>query len=258
MLLTIDCGNTNITLGIFNEDKLISRFRITTKQARTSDEYMIVFYNLLRSNELEITNITDVVISSVVPSIMHSLNNSIYKLFKVKPLIVGPGNKTGIKINADNPKEVGADRIVNVTAAYHQYHKACLIIDFGTATTFDYVDDEGTFKYTIITPGIELAANALSNNAAKLPQIEITMPKTILATNTINGMKAGLIYGYIGQVEYIITRIKKELNQDFLVIATGGLGRIIKDNSEMVNIYNRNLAFYGMKYIYENTKKALK
>lgn len=253
MLLTIDVGNTNITLGVFNENELSATFRITTKEKRTSDEFKILIYNLLISDNLNPKDITEVIISSVVPNIMHSLTNSIKKLFKVDPLIVGPGIKTGIAINAENPKEVGADRIVNVTAAYNKYRKACLVIDFGTATTFDYVSDKGIFEYTVIVPGVEIAGNALSSNAAKLPAIEIKTPKTILAKNTITGMQAGLMYGYIGQVEYIIKQIKKELGKDMLVIATGGLGREFNTHSDLIEVYDRNLAFYGMKIIYDKT-----
>ena len=257
MLLTVDAGNTNITLGVFDQNELRSTFRITTKENRTSDEFKILIFNLLISDSIDPTAINEVIISSVVPNIMHSLVNSIRKLFNAEPLIVGPGVKTGIAINAENPKEVGADRIVNVTAAYNKHRRACLVIDFGTATTFDYVSDKGVFEYTIITPGIEIAGNALSQNAAKLPAIEIKKPESILAKNTINGMQAGLIYGYLGQVEYIIKQIKKEIGSDMLVIATGGLGKVIAQNTEYINIYNKNLAFYGMKIIHDRTKEAM-
>lgn len=258
MLLTIDAGNTNITLGVFDDDKLTSTFRITTKEKRTSDEYKILFYNLLHSEHINPHDINEVIISSVVPNIMHSLVNSIKKLFSVHPLIVGPGIKTGIAINAENPKEVGADRIVNVTAAFNKYKKACLVIDFGTATTFDYVSEKGVFEYTVITPGIEIAGNALSTNAAKLPAIEIKLPKTILTKNTISGMQAGLMYGYLGQVEYIVKKMKEEIGNDMLVISTGGLGREIANNTDTINVYERDLAFYGMKIIHDRTKESQK
>ena len=258
MLLTIDAGNTNITLGVFDGNNLTSTFRITTKEKRTSDEFKILIFNLLQSEHIDPHDIIEVIVSSVVPNIMHSLVNSIKKLFKVMPLIIGPGIKTGIAINAENPKEVGADRIVNVTAAYNKYKRACLIIDFGTATTFDYVSDKGVFEYTVITPGLEIAGNALSNNAAKLPAIEIKFPSTILTKNTISGMQAGLMYGYLGQVEYIVRKMKKEINNEMIVIATGGLGREIAKNTDCINVYEKNLAFHGMKIIFDKTKEAQK
>ena len=216
--------------------------------------FKILFYNLLKSENLSPKFIDDVVISSVVPNIMHSLTNCIYKLFNVEPLIIGPGIKTGISINAENPKSVGADRIVNVTAAFNKYKKATLIIDFGTATTFDYVSDDAVFEYTIITPGLEIASMALTSNAAKLPAVQIKMPNSILAKNTIAGMQAGIMYGYIGQVEYIIKKMKEEIGKDMLVIATGGLGRTISENTKYIDIYERDLAFYGMKLIFEKNK----
>ena len=163
---------------------------------------------------------------------MHSLTNAIRKSFKTEPMIIGPGIKTGITVNTDNPKAVGADRIVNCAAAYYLYKGNCLIIDFGTATTYDYVSDKGIFEYTIISPGIEIAAQALYNQAAKLPEVEI-------------------VYGYIGQVEYIIKKVRQELNHDFTVIATGGLGKIICSETDMIDVYDADLAFKGMKIIYD-------
>jgi len=254
MLLTIDAGNTNITLGIFDKEDLLTTFRITSKESHTSDEYKILLYNLLQSEDISVKDIKDVVISSVVPNIMHSLTNCIYKLFNVEPLIVGPGIKTGISINAENPKSVGADRIVNVTAAYNKYRKAVLVIDFGTATTFDFVSKDAVFEYTVITPGLEISSKALTENAAKLPSVQIKVPKSILAKNTIKGMQAGIMFGYLGQVEYIIKKMKEEIGQDMLVIATGGLGRTIYENTKYIDSYDRNLAFYGMKLIYEKNK----
>ncbi len=258
MLLTIDVGNTNITVGVFKEDDLIGSFRLTTKNQRTSDEFGLTLCNMLITKKLNPNDVKDVIISSVVPKLMHSLNNAIKKYFEVEPLIIGPGIKTGIKIHTENPKEVGADRIVNVAAAYHQYKQACLIIDFGTATTFDFISKDGVFEYTIITPGIEIAAQALITQAAKLPDIEIKKPKSILAKNTIDGMQAGLVYGYIGQVEYIVKKMKEQLNADILVIATGGLGRIIIPHTKCIDKYIPELAYQGMKFIFEKNKENLK
>ena len=171
-------------------------------------------------------------------------------------MIIGPGIKTGIKINQDNARSVGADRIVNVSYAYHTFKKPCIIIDFGTATTFDYVNEKGEFEYTVISPGLEISAQALYNQTAKLPEIEIKKPASILATNTIDGMQAGVVYGYIGHVEYIIRQMKKELkNNDIKVIATGGLGRTIYNATKMIDEFDPDIAFKGMKIIYDKNKK---
>lgn len=254
MLLTIDVGNTNITMGIFENNLLLGSFRLTTTILRTSDEYGIAFQSFFKKIDIDHQQIEGVIISSVVPKIMYSLINSIKKYVNVEPFVIGPGIKTGIKINADNPKEVGADRIVNAVAAYNIYKRNCLIVDFGTATTFDYISKEGEFCYTIIAPGIQIAAEALTNQTAKLPEIEIKKPKTILAKNTIHGMQAGLVYGYIGQVKYIIKKIKEELDEDIFILATGGLGRIIYQEVDDFNTYDPNIAFKGMKIIYDKNK----
>lgn len=255
MLLAIDVGNTNITMGIFDEDDLIGSFRLTTKTPRTSDELGFILCNMMITKGINPDMIEEVIISSVVPKIMYSLTNSIRKYLNREPLIIGPGIKTGVKIQSDNPKEVGADRIVNVAAAYHIYKKACLVIDFGTATTYDYISDEGVFEYTVISPGIEISAQALVSQTAKLPDVEIKKPESILAKNTIAGMQAGLAYGYIGQVEYIVKQIKKELKKEMLVIATGGLGRIIVPETEAIDLYDPDLAYKGMKIIFEKNRK---
>ncbi len=254
MLLTMDIGNTNITMGIFKEEELIASFRLTTKTARTSDELGILMCTMLITKGINPDDIKAAIVSSVVPKIMHSIKNALSKYLNIEPMLIGPGIKTGIKIHAENPKEVGADRLVNVAAIYHQYKKSCLVIDFGTATTYDYISKDGVFEYTVISPGIEIAAEALISQTAKLPGIEIKKPKSILAKNTIDGMQAGIVYGYIGQVEYIVKKMKEQLNDDMLVIATGGLGRIIVDHTNCIDKYDPNLAFNGMKIIYDKNK----
>ncbi|MGL5979186.1 MAG: type III pantothenate kinase [Erysipelotrichaceae bacterium] len=254
MLIAIDIGNTNITLGLYERDTLIGTFRMTTKMQRTSDEYGIMLLNFMTSKNVLPQAIDDVIISSVVPKIMHSFNNSIRKYFQKEPIIVGPGIKTGIEVKTENPKSVGADRIVDLVGAYYTYNQACLVIDFGTATTFDFVDANGVFSYGVTVPGIEISAQALWNNAAKLPEIEIKKPKSILARNTVTSMQAGLVYGYIGQTEYIIEQFRKELKQDFIVVATGGLGRIISEATKVIDAYDPNLTFTGLKCIYDRNK----
>lgn len=250
MLLTIDIGNTNITLGVYKGNTIIERFRMRTKTVKTSDEYGIFMVTLLREKGIQKESIKDVVISSVVPDIMYSFVNGIKKYFQKEPMIVGPGIKTGISIHTDNPKEVGADRIVDAVGGYNEYGGPIIVIDFGTATTIDFIDEKGVFKAAVTTPGIKISADALWKEAAKLPGIEIKKPKSILAKNTIHSMQAGLVYGYIGQVKYIVEKMQEELGIKTKVVATGGLGRIIVEHLEDVE-YDADLTLKGLKYIYD-------
>ena len=199
MLVVIDVGNTNITLGVYDQDELIANFRLTTKLQRTSDEFGITLFSFFQTKNIDPKGVEDVLISSVVPKIMHSLTNAIRKYFNIEPIIVGPGIKTGISVKTENPREVGADRIVDIAAAYHIYGGPALVIDFGTATTYDYVNENGEFEFGVTSPGIEISAQALWTQAAKLPEIEIKKPATIMCRNTITSMQGGLVYGYIGQ-----------------------------------------------------------
>ncbi len=255
MLLVIDVGNTNITLGVFKGEEIVQRFRMSTKTNKTSDEYGIFMVTLLREKGITPDAIKDVIISSVVPDIMYSLVNGIRKYYSKEPMIVGPGIKTGISIHTDNPSEVGTDRIVDAVAAHNGYEGDLIVIDFGTATTIDVVTAKGVFEAAITVPGIRISADALWKEAAKLPEIEIKKPKSILARNTVHSMQAGLVYGYIGQVEYIIQKIQEEMNLKMKVVATGGLGRIVVESMSEVE-YDRDLTLKGLKHIYDrNTKK---
>ncbi len=254
MLVAIDIGNTNITIAFFENDILSNSYRLTTKTQRTSDEYGFMLTSFLVQANKTKEDIDDVIVSSVVPKIMHSFTNAIYKYLCKEPIIVGPGIKTGINVKTDSPSSVGADRIVDLAGALYTYKQAAIVVDFGTATTFDYVDDNATFRYGITAPGLEITAHALSSMAAQLPEIEIKKPDSILGTNTITSMQAGTVYGYIGLTEYIIKQMKKELNASPIVIATGGLGRIIAENTDTIDIYDRDLTFKGLKYIYLKNK----
>ena len=256
MLLTVDVGNTNITLGLFKEDKVYATFRITTQVVRTSDEFGSLIAEMIARKGININSIKDVIISSVVPKVMYSLNSGIIKYFGIKPIIVGVGTKTGIKINRTDPREVGSDRIVDAVAAYELYGGPCIVIDFGTATTYDLVSGDGTLEAAVTAPGIKICAKALWNETAKLPEIEIKKPASILAKDTITSMQAGIVYGYIGQTEYIIDKMKRESGLDNIkVIATGGMGRIIYENTDKIDIYDNQLTLQGMKIIYEKNKK---
>lgn len=256
MLLVIDIGNTNITIGIYKGDNLLGGFRMTTKTPRTSDEYGLFMLSWLSLRNLDIAGIKDIIITSVVPNVMHSFTNGVKKYLNKEPIIIGPGIKTGISIKTESPKEVGTDRIVDLVAAYYIYGGPALVIDFGTATTFDLVSESGDFEYGLTAPGIKISADALWEKAAKLPKIQIVKPKSILARNTITSMQAGLVYGYIGQVEYIVKKMKEEVGYDFKVIATGGLGRIIAEETNAIGFYDPELTFKGLKLIYEKNQRA--
>lgn len=257
MLLVIDVGNTNITLGVFEGTKLEASFRMTTKVPRTSDEYGVFICELIQQHRnIELEQIDDVIISSVVPNIMYSLTSSIIKYFGITPLTVGPGTKTGIKIVTDNPKEIGADRIVDSVAGYELYGGPVIVIDFGTASTYDLILEDGSFVAGITAPGILTAAKAMWQDAAKLPRIEIKKPDSILAKETISSMQAGLVYGCIGQTEYIIQKIKEEIKIDNIkAVATGGLGKIIADATDMIDIYDPILTLQGLRLIYDKNKR---
>ncbi|MFR4351869.1 MAG: type III pantothenate kinase [Roseburia sp.] len=256
MIITIDVGNTNITVGVFQEDEVLATFRITTKMPRTSDEYGMVLVNLLEQNGIHREDIMDAIIASVVPNVMHALHSAIIKDFGINPIIVEPGIKTGIRIVTENPRQIGADRIVDAAAAYELYGGPVLVLDFGTATTYDLVDKDGAFVSGVTAPGIGISAKALWEDAAKLPEIEIRKPASILAKETISSMQAGLVYGQIGQTEYIVRHMIEEAHMgEVKVVATGGLGRIIASETDMIDVYDPNLTLKGMNLIYKKQNR---
>ena len=252
MLIVFDVGNTNITIGVFDGEELVGHYRMTTKLPRTSDEYGTLFLNLLGSKNITADDIDAAIVASVVPNVMHSLNNGIKKYIHVEPIIVGPGIRTGIRIMTENPKELGADRIVDAVGAYYLFGGPVLVLDFGTATTHDLILEDGSFVAGVTSPGIRLSANALWPGAAKLPEIEIVKPDTILAKSTVPSMQAGLVYGHIGQTEYIIRKMKEEAKlSNMKVVATGGLGKIIADCTDAIDVYDADLTLKGLRIIYE-------
>lgn len=257
MLLVIDVGNTNITLGIFRGEELQGSFRMTTKLSRTSDEFGIFICNLFKTRGIEPSDIEDVIIASVVPKIMYSLTSGIIKYLGKNPIIVGAGTKTGIKINIANPKEIGADRVVDAVAGYELYGGPVIVIDFGTATTYDLIMEDGTFAAGITSPGLQICANALWNETARLPEIEIRRPESILAKDTVSSMQAGLVYGCIGQTEYIVERIRKESGiRNLKVVATGGLGKLIAESTDSIDVYDPLLTLKGLRLIYHKCRKG--
>ena len=254
MLLVIDVGNTHITLGVFEGEQVRATFRATTKQPRTSDEYGIQLCDLLEHRGFDIKEITDVIISSVVPDTMHSLGSAIIKYFHVKPLVPSTLDM-GLKINTEHPKDIGPDRVVDAVAAYEKYGGPVIVVDFGTATTYDIVSEDGVFEGGVISPGIRTSARALWGGAAMLPEIEIRKPASIIAKETVSSMQGGLVFGYIGQTEYIIKKIKACGYENAKVVATGGLGNIIVPETDSIDIYDPMLTLDGLRMIYEKCKK---
>ncbi|GIM30171.1 type III pantothenate kinase [Clostridium polyendosporum] len=259
MILLVDVGNTNIVLGVYKGQKYVASWRISTDAKKTSDEYGIQVMQLFAQYNLNPHEVEGIILSSVVPNIMYSLEHMLRKCFKMEPIIVGPGIKTGINIKYDNPREVGADRIVNAVAAHEIYKKSTIIIDFGTATTFCALTKSGNYLGGNIVPGLKISADALFERAAKLPRIELEKPNSIICKNTVNSMQAGIIYGYIGQVEYIVKKMKQEMmalgEDEPFVLATGGLGNLIAKETKTIDKVDPDLTLEGLKIIYQKNKE---
>lgn len=259
MILVLDAGNTNIVLGLYKGKELIADWRLSTDPIRTADEYGIQVIQLFLQNKLDPSDVEGVIISSVVPNIMYSVEHMILKYFEVKPIIVGPGVKTGINIKYDNPKEVGADRIVNAVSAHEIYKKPLIIIDFGTATTFCAVTASGDYLGGTICPGIKISSEALFQKAAKLPRVELVKPNTVLCKNTVSSMQAGIIYGYGGLVDCIVNKMKKEMKslgeKEPFVVATGGLAKLISEEAKTIDVIDPFLTLEGLRLIYEKNKE---
>ncbi|MGL4741899.1 MAG: type III pantothenate kinase [Sarcina sp.] len=259
MILLIDAGNTNIVLGLSKNDDYIASWRISTDAKKTSDEYAIQVMQLFNQSNIDPSAVEGIIISSVVPNIMHSVENMVRKCFKKEALVIGPGIKTGINIKYDNPREVGADRIVNAVAAYEMYKKSLIVVDFGTATTYCAINEHGDYLGGNICPGIRIASEALYEKAAKLPRVELEKPKSIICKNTVTSMQAGIIYGYIGQVEYIVKKMKEEMlalgEKEPYVIATGGLANLIYKDTKSIDKIEPRLTLEGLKILYEKNKE---
>lgn len=256
MILVVDVGNTNIVLGIYKGKQLLHHWRISTNRSGTVDEYGITIHNLFQYAGISLQQIEGVAISSVVPPLMGLLEQLCAKYMNKTPLIVGPGVKTGLNIRYENPREVGADRIVNSVAAIEKYGAPLIVVDFGTATTFDYIDEEASYIGGAIVPGIGISTEALYQRAAKLPRIELTKPKSVVGRNSVSSMQAGIIFGYVGQVDGIVNRIKKEFNVSPKVIATGGLADLIFAESETIEVVDPMLTLEGLRLIYERNQEG--
>jgi type III pantothenate kinase len=251
MLLVVDVGNTNTVLGVFQGQTLRAHWRIETRPGRTGDEYAATLHELFSLSELPWKGITAGMIATVVPPVLFSVEQLFKHHLKVQPLVVGPGLKTGMPILYDNPREVGADRIVNAVAAYERWKQGCIIVDFGTATTFDLVTPKGEYAGGAIAPGPITAADALYEAAAKLPRVEIARPPSVIGKNTVHSMQAGLYYGYVGLVDEIVTRMRAAVDHSCKVVATGGLAPLIAKDSRTIEDADEMLTLVGMRILYE-------
>lgn len=251
MLLVIDAGNTNIVLGIFKDQELVDHWRVSTDRLRTTDEYGVLIRHLFYLNGVNSEEIDAIIISSVVPPVMPTLERMCQRYFGLTPLVIGPGVKTGMDIKYDNPREVGADRIVNAVAAYEKFGGPVIIIDFGTATTFCAVDKKGTYLGGAICPGIGISTDALVQRTAKLPRIEVVQAEKVICRNTVESMQAGVFYGFVGQVDGIVTRMRRELGCKARVVATGGLAVIVAPATDAIDVVEPMLTLEGLKIIYD-------
>ncbi|OAB42714.1 type III pantothenate kinase [Paenibacillus glacialis] len=255
MILVVDIGNTNIVLGIYHNKELVHHFRLSTTRQSTVDEYGVMIFNLFRMSDISVKDIEGVIISSVVPPLVNIFEEMCLKFIHKTPLVVGPGIKTGLNLRYENPREVGADRIVNAVAAVNQYKGPLVVVDFGTATTFDCIDELGNYLGGAIVPGIGIATEALYQRASKLPRIELEKPKKVIGRNTIHAMQAGIIFGYAGQVDGIVERIKVEMEApDLKVVATGGLAELIASETKCIQEVNSMLTLEGLRLIYERNQ----
>ncbi|GGB71145.1 type III pantothenate kinase [Fictibacillus barbaricus] len=256
MIFVFDVGNTNIVLGLYENDELKHHWRIHTSREKTEDEYGMLILDLFRHVNIHKEQIEGIIISSVVPPIMFALERMCFKYFNQRPLVVGPGIKTGLNIKYENPREVGADRIVNAVAAIHEYDSPLIIVDFGTATTYCYINENKQYMGGAIAPGINISTEALYTKAAKLPRIEIAKPEGVIGKNTVNAMQAGILYGYVGQVEGIVKRMKEQTSIEPKVIATGGLANLIAAESSVIDHVDPFLTLKGLLLIYDKNKNG--
>lgn len=250
MLLAIDIGNTNITLGVFEGEQLRTTWRMATDVNKMADEYAVLLLNLMRHHGLDTSDVNEIALCCVVPPALAIFEELLQRYFDASPLIVGVGVKTGVSIRMDNPREVGTDRIVNTAAAHHLYRGPVIITDVGTATTFDVVSEDGDYLGGAIAPGIALAAESLFMRTAALPRVELVPPQRAIGTNTVTAMQSGIIFGYVGLVEGIVGRIKQELGGKATVVATGGSAKLIAGQTKVIDIVNPDLTLIGLRLIY--------
>lgn len=264
MLLAFDVGNTNIVLGVFKDDKLVENWRMATDPTKSADEYGMIINQLFSYSNLDISQVKDVIIATVVPSVLYTLQHLSMKYFDKKAIVIESGVKTGLLIKYDNPKQVGSDRIVNAVAAYEKYGGPLILIDFGTATTFCAVTDKAEYLGGAIAPGLKISSEALFRMTSKLPKVELEKPRKAISTNTIQSMQSGLVYGHMGMVDFIVDKMKKELvdmgneEDNIKVIATGGLATLISEGLDCIDVVDKMLTLEGLQIIYDKNKKIRK
>jgi len=254
MLLAIDIGNTNTVLGVFEGERLIKDWRIVTSSVRTADEYVITLNQLFALGGLDIAGVSSAIVSSVVPAATKPLCDSVIKHLGVKALVVGPGLKSGMPILLENPKEVGADRVVNAVAAYEKHQGGLVVVDFGTATTFDVISEKGEYLGGAICPGINISADALYRHAAKLPRVDVSRPASVVGKNTVSSMQSGLYFGYVGLVDGLVARMIDELDFPVKVVATGGLAPLIAGSSSTIEEVDELLTLTGLRLIHKRNR----
>src|SRR3990172_1476737 len=247
MLLVVDIGNTNVVIGLFQQERLVATWRIATAMHKTSDEYMVLLSSFFSYGGLAPGDVRSVVLASVVPPLVPVFEDVCRRFLEQAPLVVGPGIRTGVRILYENPKEVGADRIANALAVYRLYGGPAIVIDFGTATTFDAVSREGDYLGGAIAPGIEIASEALFEHTAKLPRVELTRPKHAIGRNTVASMQSGILFGYVGLVEGMGARIKQELGGSARVLATGGLADVVARETRVIEVVDHHLTLTGLR-----------
>ena len=254
MLLVVDVGNTNTVLGVFEGDDLRAQWRIETKKGRTADEYAVLLRELFGLAGVPWGSVTAAIYGTVVPPVAFAVEDCLHRHLRVKPLSVGPGIKTGMPILYDNPKEVGADRIINAVAAYEKVQGGCIVVDFGTATTFDVVTPKGEYLGGAIAPGIQISADALYHAAAKLPRVELVRPAKVVGKNTVASMQSGLVFGYAGLVDAVVERMRHEIDFQARCLATGGLAALIAKESRTIEEADDMLTLRGLKILWERNR----
>ncbi len=254
MLLVIDVGNTNIVYGLFDGTTLLHQFRVESSRGRTADEYAVVLRQLLQMHDIDPKSVHASIVASVVPSLTEPMVALVKRAFGHEALVVGPGIKSGMPILYENPREVGADRIVNAVAAYERFKTGCIVVDFGTATTFDCVSPKGEYLGGVICPGIQISADALFARAAKLPRVEVAKPPKVVGRNTVNSMQSGIVYGYVGLVDGMIARLEAELAFPCALLATGGLARLIAPLTARAIEFDDELTLTGLRILYERNQ----
>ena len=250
MLLVVDVGNTHTVLGLYDAERLVHDFRIETAKGRTSDEYHVLLLSLLDLAGVKRTEVRASILASVVPSFNDTVINAVDRAFDHEIMVVGPGIKTGMPVLYENPREVGADRVVNAVAAYERVKGAAIVVDFGTATTFDCISEKGEYLGGSIAPGMQISASALFSRAARLPRSEIARPPRAIGRNTVHSMQSGIVFGYVGLVDGLVQRISEEMDGDVAVIATGGLAHLIEPDSETIEEVDEFLTLEGLRLIY--------